>query len=379
MWYVAWLCGVGLAQAAANGAPLLFDRVKISTDSFEAASAFDVNNDGHMDIVSGAYWYEGPAFTTRHKICDVQPSGEYYDDFGDYPMDVNGDGYLDIITAGYWGKHLRWRENPKGLPTEWQTHDIAETGSVERPCFYDLDGDGVVEVVPNDTDSLTVYKLVVDGQGKGTGQFTRHVVKPGNAGHGLGFGDINGDGRVDIILCNGWYEAPPAGLDGEWTWHGEFNLPSASVPILGYDVNHDGLTDLIVGGAHAYGLDWWEQRRNPQGERTWEPHSIDPERSQYHDLSLADIDNDGSLELITGKRYRAHNGHDPGANDPLGVYYFEINGGQFERVTLDYGPAGRASGIGIYAWVEDVDGNGWKDIVAPGKEGLYLFKNLGKP
>jgi len=82
--------------------------------------------------------------------------------------------------------------------------------------------------------------------------------------------------------------------------------------------------------------------------------------------------------LITGKRYRAHLGRDPGAMDPVGTYYFEIDGGRFRRVTLDYGPASKASGVGIYLWVADVDGNGWKDIVAPGKEGLYLFRNLGR-
>ena len=363
-----------LAPTVAEDAPLVFERIKISDLPFEAASAFDVNNDGHIDIVSGEYWYEGPDFTTQHKICDVQPSGEYFDDFGDYPMDVNGDGYTDIVTGGYWGKHLRWRENPKGKPVKWLTHDIAETGSIERPCFYDLDGDGFVEVIPNETNSLTVHRLVRDAKGKGTGEFEHYVVRDGAPGHGLGFGDINMDGRPDIILHNGWHEQPKTGLAGKWTWHEDFKLASASVPVLVYDVNKDGLNDLIVGQAHAYGLDWWEQQKGGK----WTKHSIDPDRSQYHDMMLADIDNDGDPELITGKRYRAHNGHDPGANDPLGVYYFEINGGKFERITLDYGPADRASGIGIFCWVEDVDGNGWKDVVAPGKEGLYLFKNKGK-
>ena len=94
-------------------------------------------------------------------------------------------------------------------------------------------------------------------------------------------------------------------------------------------------------------------------------------------MQLVDIDNDGELELITGKRYRAHMGHDPGADDPLGVYIFKIDGGKFVRHTVDYGPPDEASGVGIYFWVQDLDGNGWKDIVAPGKEGLYLFRNRG--
>jgi len=163
----------------------------------------------------------------------------------------------------------------------------------------------------------------------------------------------------------------------KWIWHKEFDLGSASLPILTYDVNGDGLNDILVGGAHDYGLWWYEQSKDASGQRAWIKHDIDPNRSQYHELQLVDIDNDGAVELITGKRYRAHAFHDPGSLDPVGTYYFEINGGNFERRTLDYGPADRASGVGIYLWVEDVDKNGWKDVIAPGKEGLYLFRNFG--
>ena len=112
-------------------------------------------------------------------------------------------------------------------------------------------------------------------------------------------------------------------------------------------------------------------------KREWIKHVIDMDHSQYHDMFMADLDRDGKLELITGKRYRAHNGNDPGSTDPLFLCYFKINGGKFDRYTLEYGPAGQSSGAGIYFWVADVDGNGWLDIVAPGKEGLYLFRNRG--
>ena len=128
--------------------------------------------------------------------------------------------------------------------------------------------------------------------------------------------------------------------------------------------------------AHDYGLNWYEQKKDGD-KRQWIKHEIDPGRSQYHEMQLQDIDNDGTLELLTGKRYRAHAFHDPGSQDPLGLYYFKINKGEFKRYTVDYGPADRASGAGIYLWVADIDGNGWKDIVAPGKEGMYLFRNFG--
>ncbi len=367
-----------LVASAAHAADLLkFERQRIGDATFEAASVCDVNRDGKPDIVSGEYWFEGPAFTRAHKICDIPRVEDYYDDFSDFPMDVNGDGYPDIITGGWWGQTLRWRENPQGRDIPWKTHDIDKCGPIETSRFWDVDGDGQLEIVPNAGGRVAWYKLVRDADGKGTGRFEKHVVKPDGCGHGLGFGDVNGDGRGDFIVPDGWIEAPADRVNGQWTWHPEFKLGSASVPILVHDVNGDGLADLIVGMAHDYGLAWYEQGRGTDGKRTWTKHDIDPDRSQYHDMMLVDIDNDGKPELITGKRYRAHQEHDPGSLDPIGLYYFKIDGGRFTRYTIDYGPACRTSGAGIYLWVADLDGNGRPDIVAPGKQGLYVFRNHG--
>ncbi len=375
--HVVLLCA-GTMLSAQEGDMVRFEKQRIGEVTYEAVSAFDVNNDGVLDIVTGEYWFEGPDYTKQHKICSIKQVEDYFDDFSDYPMDVNGDGYMDIVTGGWWGQTLQWRENPKGEPVEWVTHDIAQIGNIERNCFYDVDGDGEVEVVPNTPGQpVRIFKLVREN-GKAAGRFQEFKIHDGPSGHGIGFGDINGDGRGDIVLPNGWLEAPESIFEGEWAWHPEFDLGSASVPILVHDVNGDGRNDLIVGMAHDYGLSWYEQKVDGDGNRTWVKHDIDPHRSQYHEMQLVDIDNDGELELVTGKRYRAHQGHDPGADDPLGLYYFKINGGEFVRHTIDYGPAGEASGAGIYLWIQDLDGNGWKDILAPGKDGLFLFRNMGR-
>jgi hypothetical protein len=354
-----------------------FKKRLIDKVSYEAAAVFDVNDDGILDIVCGEYWYQGPDFVKKHKICDVMPSGEYYDDFSDYGLDVNGDGYPDIITGAWFGETLRWRENP-GNYGEWKVHDIDKCGPIETIRFFDIDGCGVPEIFPNTpTGPQAFYKLILDRQGRGTGKFEKFVISEGPSGHGMGFGDINGDGRVDIILADGWLEQPQNPYEGPWQFHPEFNLGSASVPILAYDITGNGLTDLIVGQAHDYGLAWWEQKRDEKGRRSWVKHDIDTTASQYHDLWLVDLDGDGQPELITGKRYRAHNGNDPGADDPIGIYYFKIHGGNFEKHVIDFGPVEEASGCGIYFWVEDINGDGRPDIVAPGKDGLYLFENLG--
>jgi len=348
--------------------PLKFRKTLISDETYESAGAFDVNGDGHLDIVSGAWWYEGPDFKTRHFIGDVRAEGEYFDDFSTIPTDVTGNGLPDFITGGWWGDTLRWRENPGDPDAEWPEHVIAETGNVETTRAWDVDGDGQLEIVPNTPGGpLAVFKLT------GPRAFARHVVRDEKQGHGLGFGDVNGDGRGDFILYNGWLEAPEDRFGGKWIWHPEFDLGSASVPILVPDVNGDGLADLIVGQSHAYGLDWWEQRLADDGTRTWVRHPIDPFNSQYHDLHWIDIDGDGQPELVTGKRYRAHCGNDPGADDDIGVYYFKWTGESFSKQVIAYGPPGQGAGLGIFSQVVDLNGDGLPDILAPGKDGLYVF------
>jgi len=389
--------------------PLRFQKVIISDEHYESCGVFDVNNDGVLDIVSGAYWYPGPKFDRKCKIGPVRQEGEYYDDFSTIPMDVNGDGHMDFITGGWWGNSIRWRENPRGDPTKpWPEHVIAEVGNVETTRAWDMDGDGQLEIVPNTPGKpQRFYKLITDAAGRGTGQFREYVISEGPSGHGFGFGDINGDGRGDLVLSKGWLEAPEDPLNGKWTFHEEFNLGSASCPVLVVDVNGDGVNDLIVGQAHGYGLDWWEQKLTggstgltasgstrpaasgstgltasgstglTAGKRHWIKHPIDPFNSQYHDMWWVDIDGDGKCELVTGKRYRAHCGHDPGEYDPYGICYFKWTGEGFAKIPIEYGPIRSTKGCGIMFQVVDIDGDGRLDIVAPGKDGLVVYRNLG--
>ncbi|MDX1934885.1 MAG: VCBS repeat-containing protein [Capsulimonadales bacterium] len=358
--------------------PIRWTRRVIAAENFESVAVFDVNRDGIPDIVSGGFWYEGPNFTRKHRLGDVARAGEYYDDFSTIPLDINGDGYPDFVTGGWWGNTLRWRENPGPNGGDWTEHVIAECGNVETTRAWDVDGDGLPEIVPNTPGHpLVVYKLRTDAAGKGTGAFDAFPIRSEPQGHGLGFGDIDGDGRGDFVLSSGWLRAPEDRWHGEWTFHPEFRLGAAGVPILVVDVNGDGKNDLIVGQGHDYGLDWYEQTTDDHGNRQWVRHPIDPFNAQYHDLRWADIDGDGQNELITGKRFRAHNDHEPGWDDDLGIYYFKWTGESFAKQVIAYGPLGVGAGCGIFFELADLRGTGRLDLVAPGKDGLQVFYNEG--
>jgi hypothetical protein len=349
-----------------------WQKIKLSEERYESAGVFDVDNDGVLDIVSGGFWYQGPDWT-KHKLCDVMAEGEYYDDFSTIPFDVDGDEYLDVVTGGWFGEELVWRQNPKGRPVEWQTHLIYRTGNVETTRAWDVDGDGELEICPNTPGAgLTFFK-----HNKSTGGFDRIVVSESPQGHGLGFGDVLGNGKGCFVVRNGFWEPQGDPLRDPWTFHPEFELGTASVPIVVADVNQDGVNEIVVGQAHGYGLDYYAPTQDAQGGRTWTKHPIDPWFSQYHDMIWIDVDDDGENELVTGCRHRAHNGAEPGEDDIVGLFIFKWNGESFTKQVVDYGPVPNHSGTGIFFQVADLDGNGLLDIVAPGKEGLYIFRNLG--
>lgn len=364
--------------------PIKWKKQWISDETYESAGVFDVDGDGVLDIVSGAFWYKGPDFRKKHHIGEVKAAGEYFDDFSTIAIDVNGDGRPDFVTGGWWGNSLRWRENPADPTKPWPEHVIAETGNVETTRAWDVDGDGMAEIIPNtpNAKNVCVFKLKTDRAGKGTGAFDRHVIyefPEGQAqGHGLGCGDIAGNGRMDVVLCKGWLEAPADPFKGKWAWHPlpDFGWWGSSVPMLVVDVNGDGVNDLIVGNGHGYGLTWLEQKGKGD-KRQWIAHKIDPDNAQYHDMMWVDVDGDGKPELLTGKRHRSHCGNDVGEWDDYGIYYFKWNGETFSKQVIAYGTIGETKGCGIHFAVADFRKTGRLDLVAPGKDGLFIFFNEG--
>ena len=362
-----------LSSPTAPEPSLRFRRYFVAAESYESVGVFDVDNNDTLDLVSGDFWYEGPRFRNRHLIGNEPRKDQYYDDFSTIPLDVNADGRLDFITGGWFDQTLRWVENPAKKDSQWSLHEIGKVGNVETTRAWDVDGDGTIDIVPNNPNHPLKYIKLVS-----PGVFKTITIAP-TQGHGLGFGDINGDGRGDLIVSDGWLEAPADRTQPDWTLHKEFSLGTASVPIIVADVNGDHLNDLIVGQGHNYGLHWYEQTRDASGQRGWTKHLIDDKNSQYHCLEWIDITGDGRPELLTGKRFRAHNGRDPGEEDPVGLYYFTWSAAQKQFVKHDiaYGQAGVGKGTGIYFAVADLHKTGRKDLIVAGKDGLVVFFNEG--
>lgn len=371
-----WWAAAALAVAANGGRadePGPGFRVHtIRADSrFEAATIADLNGDGRPDVFCGGFWYEAPRWTP-HSVREVAEIDGYHADFGAIPIDLDGDGLVDVVGASWHRRDVYWLRNP-GQPGEpWTLRTIDTPGPIETVFAADLDGDGRPDILPNVVGRPAWYSFRRDPTADGGVRWTRHDL-PGQAGtHGLGAGDIDGDGRTDVATPRGWLANSPTG----WIWHAEYDMKErASIPIMVGDWDGDGDADIVWGSAHGYGVRWLEQTRDASGRREWRRADMDTSWSQAHTFVAADLDGDGRLELITGKRYYAHNGKDPSAEDPrlVAAYSWEPRAKTWRRRLLSHGGA---TGFGISAAAADIDGDGDIDLVCPGKSGLYWIENL---
>ncbi len=380
---VRTLCGIALSAVAflqsvpLYGADLKFKLHVIDTNSlYSSSAAFDVDKDGDVDIFSGAYWYEGPEFKTRHFVREVEMIGKEVpraDGYSHLVMDVNRDGWLDVILVNFRSSSIYWLENPGASSGEWTKHMVGAPGQMETGRLYDVDGDGQLDIVPCPWHFSAWWELLPGSPGQPP-RFARHEIADEGGGHGSGFGDINGDGRGDYVGTQGWAEGPEDPRNEKWIWHPEFEIGRTSMPIVVADPDEDGDNDLIYGIGHDYGTYWLEQS-NVDGKRTWTKHLIDDSWSQGHSPLWVDLDNNGRNEYVTGKRFWAHEGRDPGARDPLVIYRYEFDktAGKFQRYTIQSnGPAG----TGLDPKAVDLDADGDLDLVLPGRSGLYWYENL---
>lgn len=382
------LLTVGSALSTAWGQsppvhPLRWEIKLLCVDANEGIDLADLNRDGKLDVVAGRNWFAAPEFAAR-PLRKIDDWNGYVESNGDFAYDVDRDGWVDVIAGSFIPTTVHWYRNPgaEGLQRGqlWEQQLLMETGASqnEAQLLSDLDGDGTPEWVVNSwngANPLVVWKLeqaaapATEARSGGPIVPRKLLLGPQGQAHGLGVGDLNNDGDRDILVGNGWYEHPGGELKGPWKFHPDWEI-QASIPMLVSDLDRDGRSDIIVGKGHDFGLQWWRQLTPAEdGKLQWEQKTIDDRFSQPHALLMADLDGDGAAELITGKRWYAHNGGDPGGQDPPCLYYYTWDGETFTRHVIDEGHIG----TGLQVRSGDLNGDGRADLAVAGKSGTYLL------
>ncbi len=354
----------------------------------DGVTAGDLNRDGKPDMVAGPWWWEGPEFRTKREIYppvvfETAPSPT--DSMFSYVHDFNGDGWSDVLRLGRVHLHEAcWFENPAGGSGPWKRHFVFERIFGESPPFLDADGDGKPELVCHWKDRWGLLKP--DPKGATLPWVFHPVTPPGKYHHfyhGTGIGDVNGDGRPDLLLAEGWFAQGAPGVD--WAFHPFRFGTKGGAQMFALDADGDGDRDVLTAlDAHGWGLAWFEQVQEG-GKASFREHRIMGDRSeektygaafsQPHALDVADLDGDGLDDLIVGKRRWAHGPKGDVEPDAAPVVYWfrlEREGGKARFVPrlID-----DASGVGVQIRAADVDGDGRPDVLTASKLGTFLFLN----
>ena len=404
----------GLCACATTARDVSFSKQTLTRDFVaEGCAVADFDHDGHLDVAAGGYIWFGPDFKRKDAFTPQQvhasgpnktpynPAVGYSDYFISYAYDFNGDGWDDILVYGFPGDPALVYVNPRNKGNDWAKHNIFDVADGESPDLLDINGDGKPELLVHTSDAVKDPKR---NKGRHGGQFGYAEIDWNNPlgkarfrpitpqspendqkifkyTHGYGAGDVNGDGRVDILEKDGWYEHPAdTSKDSNWKFH-PVNFGQGGAQMYVYDVNGDGRNDVITSiKAHSYGLSWFEQK----ADGSFVEHEIlgktaaenvgDAGFSQIHAIQLIDINGDGLKDIVCGKRRWAHGvkGDDEPNADPV-LCWFELRrdghgGASYVKHIID-----KDSGVGTQFWAGPLTKDGQPDLVISNKHGVFVF------
>jgi hypothetical protein len=370
-------------------------RVQRINDMFYSwgAAAGDFNHDRILDVVAGPYIYWGPDFTKYQEIYPavaLNPSKDFPAINCEYAFDYNKDGWTDILTGP---PNATLYINPKGESRRWDKYVVVPNIQSEITVTADIDGDGVSALV---YESEGYVRYAKPDPADPTKPWIVHTISERGytTAHGIGAGDINGDGLMDIVNPFGWWEHPPTDSKQElWTYHpvafaryGRGTVGGASMGV--YDVNGDGMNDVVTSlNAHGFGFAWYEQKRDTAGNISFVEHIFSDDYStknaggvtfsQPHGNAFADVDGDGVPDFIVGKRYGTHldSYHDP---DPYGapvLYWYRTVRNKSAPGGAEFIPEliHNRSGAGSDVLAVDLNKDGAVDIVTSTDRGTFIF------
>lgn len=320
----------------------------------------DVNEDGYIDIISGRYVYHNPGGDMtgewKRTVLEENVDAILY-------VDVDGDEYADFIAQALPDVYWYEASNKQGsVYKRTKIASVAATDHVNSQGFEttQLVEGGKKEILIAGEDGIVAISIPEEDPEKGN--WPRQIIAENVSSEGIGTGDIDGDGDIDIACGRTpegdhtpsllvWFENP-GNIEQEWTGYQVAMANHAIDRVEIADLTGDDEPEIVITEERYPGQEpdanifWYQSAEDKTSD--WDREWIATQYSS-NNLDVGDIDKDGDLDILTNE----HLGPD------LELQLWENDGkGNFTRHVID---KGKENHLGTQ--FVDLDGDGDLDIL----------------